>query len=309
MGRRRALAALLVAAASLGASAGELPLREARWIAPEARFEQLSSFPRLCVSESLDLLSDNSTIGFAAFRDPLLLGGQAARTGISCASCHRGGRGNAAFVFPGVSGSPGTADVTSSLLSSHRGDGKFNPAPIPDLTLDVPKISRTEPGKLEAFIRALIVEEFDGTEPPARVISGLADAVRALDPKICQAEAATGYEADMESYVYGVAAVKIALRIQDRETAIAMLRATRSAIGRIAERFAPRMSDSFAASDRELARIQQSLRDGAASTDALAEVDAYIEKAGWTGEVGPTRNRSLYDPALLKAALNAARTP
>ncbi|MGF7473737.1 hypothetical protein WFJ45_23635, partial [Salmonella enterica subsp. enterica serovar Minnesota] len=76
-------------------------------------------------------LNDSARIGRAAFNSPLLLGGQAARAGLSCASCHRNGRGNPDFHFPGISGAPGTADVTASLLSSHRGDGQFNPKPIP----------------------------------------------------------------------------------------------------------------------------------------------------------------------------------
>nr|QQZ49991.1 hypothetical protein JKL49_25640 [Phenylobacterium glaciei] len=61
-------------------------------------------------------------------------GGQAARAGVACETCHRSGRSNPDFLFPGVSGPPGSADVTSSLFSSHRGDGIDDPVPIPDLS-------------------------------------------------------------------------------------------------------------------------------------------------------------------------------
>ncbi len=306
---RRSLAALL-SLALIGATGSDgIPLREARWIAPEARVEMLLSYPRLCVANPDGLALSDLAIGFAAFRDPLLLGGQAARAGISCASCHRGGRGNTAFVFPGVSGPAGTADVTSSLLSSHRGDGIFNPKPIPDLTFDSPKVSRTDPGTLKAFIRGLIVDEFDGAEPPDRVLSGLTDAVRALDAKACDLEDATAIEADIEFYVFSVGATKTALRLKDRDTALAMLRAMRSALALIAERYPPDITDAISASDREIAQIQQSLRDGAATATVLAKIDAYIVRAGWTGTIHSIRDRSLYNPARLKAALTAPRTP
>jgi hypothetical protein len=129
-------------------------------------------------------------VGRVAFRSPLLLGGQAARAGISCETCHRNGRDNPGFLFPGASGAPGTADVTSSLFSSHRGNGVDDPRPIPDLggpraalKVDHDPASRA----LETFIRGLITEEFDGRPPTAAVLTGLAAYVRALDPAACAA--------------------------------------------------------------------------------------------------------------------------
>ena len=112
-------------------------------------------------------------VGRAAFRTPLLLGGQAARLGLSCESCHANGRGNPAFRFPGLSGAPGTADVTAPLMSARRGDEVFDPRPIPDLAAPG-KVARVrgDPA-LGAFVRGLIVEEFDGREPPPAVLDGL----------------------------------------------------------------------------------------------------------------------------------------
>src|SRR5687768_90851 len=71
-------------------------------------------------------------------------------------------RGNPDFLFPGLSGAVGTADVTSSIMSSHRGDGTINPKPIPDLAGPPAEriVSRAaESRALESFIRGLIVEE------------------------------------------------------------------------------------------------------------------------------------------------------
>ena len=73
---------------------------------------------------------------------------------------------------------PGTADVTSFRFSPRRGDLQDNPRPIPDLSGPKSglKVAQTsESGDLERFITGLVVEEFDGPQPPDRVIRGLAD--------------------------------------------------------------------------------------------------------------------------------------
>ena len=58
-------------------------------------------------------------------------------------------------------------------MSTKRGDGAFNPKAIPDLAGDPAKlkISR-DPAKqdLQTFIHGLIVDEFDGPEPPPEVL-------------------------------------------------------------------------------------------------------------------------------------------
>lgn len=303
MDRRRALAALFIAAASLGASApGELPLREARWIAPEARFAQLSTYQPPCFKAG----SSDAIIGWVAFQDPLLLGGQAARAGLSCASCHRGGRGNPSFVFQGVSGAPGTADVTASLLSSHRGDGVFNPKLIPDLTSDPPKISSTAPGALEAFIRGLIVEEFDGAEPPKRVLDGLAAFVRELDPALCRNPTALRIEHDIESYDLAINSAGAALMEEDRATAAAMIRAARSRLGVIAERYPASTTKPLTEASAVLFEMQNLLR--VPSGDA-ADGGRWMMTPEWEKPLVRAQSRSLYNPKRLAKALNAARTP
>ena len=161
-------------------------MRAARWLPPERQAHRLAYEPTECLAPAADARAlRRIAIGRAAFRTPLLLGGQAARAGLSCDSCHRNGRGNPDFRFPGLSGAPGTADVTSSLMSSHRGDGRSNPTLIPDLSgpAHALKVSRDPSARaLEAFIRGLIVEEFDGPEPTAMTLDGLAGYVRALSP-------------------------------------------------------------------------------------------------------------------------------
>jgi len=237
--RLRTLALLLVATPALAASA-PLPLAALRWTEPTLALDALTSGPPECPAAIADA-ADRARIevGRAAFRTPLLLGGQAARLGLSCDSCHVNGRGNSAFRFPGLSGAPGTADVTAPLMSTHRGDESFDPRPIPDLARPG-KISRA-PGDpaLRRFIRGLIVEEFDGREPPPAVLDGLASYVRALDSKACPLRRAlpASAESTADSALRAVAAARERLGAGDRAGARLMLGAARGALGRLAERY------------------------------------------------------------------------
>jgi len=244
--RRRARAGALILAAGAAAGAAAplaFPLREARWTAPSALPRSLSYEPPECLRPPPGPAEARAVaIGRIAFRTPLLLGGQAARAGMSCATCHRNGRGNADFVFPGLSGAPGTADVTASLMSSHRGDGIFNPKPIPDLAGPPSrlKISRTAPGALENFIHGLVTEEFDGPEPPPEVLAALGAYVRALQPGACHGGERPLRLADQLAEVETAIALA---RTSDGDTRRLLLAAARSTLGAIDERFAGLAAD------------------------------------------------------------------
>ena len=310
MGLRRPLAALLSFAAVAASGSDSVPLREARWIAPQARLEQLSTVDAPCIAEPTpDIL-----YGYVAFEDPLLLGGQAARAGLSCASCHRGGRGNPAFVFPGISGDPGTADVTSSLFSRHRGDGTSNPRPIPNLTLTPPKVSHQEPGELENFIRGQIVEEFDGAEPPPQIVSSMAKFIRALDPAACKPARARSFMFDFARYAMAMELAENALRRGDRDVALAMLRAARSRLGLIAERYPqdPASPPQKALGDADAfgATMIDGIRKGDEAAFIADAIKVWVANAiAWSAPLQLAEAKSLYDPDRLAAALNATRTP
>lgn len=237
MDRSKARAGVLIAGALLLAAdaPSALPLTEARWLAPQTPIDRLLYEPAECVAwPAAPPLHRSAQIGRAAFRAPLLLGGQAARAGLSCASCHRNGRGNPDFHFPGISGKPGTADVTASLLSSHRGDGAFNPRSIPDLAnIAKPKERRD----LEVFIRGLIVEEFDGPEPDSRVLRGLIDYVRFMDSAECDGDVPISLASALEDVDRTVQLAKEESVFGRRATASFLLAAARSGLGRIDERF------------------------------------------------------------------------
>jgi hypothetical protein len=313
MDRSQGCTRLLIAASLLllcgAAERQSLPIRESRWLASGNLQQQLLQQPVEClVAPDGQEERRSIAIGRAAFRSPLLLGGQAARAGLSCASCHRNGRGNPHFRFPGLSGEPGTADVTSSLMSKRRGDAAFNPKPIPDLAADAStfRISRDN-GRddLRRFIHGLIVEEFDGPEPPRRVLQGLTDYVRALSRSACTGSSEPVTLGSMLSDVdAAVQAARDAFAGGDAETKRAMLAAARAALGRIDERFQlPGLEKSRQLLREADAGLHGLQRGEAASPAAFDD----WERAWLAGklELRRSEDRSLFSASVLHRALTA----
>ena len=247
MGRRQGHARSLGAAAALlligAATPADLPLRDARWLTSPDLAADLTHQPAECRSPSHDAaLRRSEEIGRIAFRAPLLLGGQAARAGLSCATCHRNGRTNAHFHFPGLSGDAGTADVTASLMSSHRGDGIFNPKPIPDLAGDPAKLKISRDPKrqdLEKFIHGLITQEFDGPEPPPAVLDAIAAYVRSMSPGACKgpADVPVVLGTMLDDVSEAVRLAEDSFAAGDKQTGRLLVGAARSMLGMIDERF------------------------------------------------------------------------
>ncbi|HXA37363.1 MAG TPA: hypothetical protein VNW53_00040 [Phenylobacterium sp.] len=305
---------VLAATAGAGALAalGDAPIRGLLWVAKGADPQRaLGSVPTECLKRPADpALAARIEVGRAAFRTPVLLGGQAARAGINCETCHRAGRSNPDFLFPGVSGAPGTADVTSSLFSTHRGNGIDDPKPIPDLSGPKSKLKvAQDPAerKLEPFIHGLVTEEFDGPEPTPATLDGLAAYVRALDPAACPARAREPLTVAllMADARRALAAAQARAAAGDEPTAMLMVASARSRLGLIDERYAaPALAKPRAdlrAADRALADIQAALHD------RRPEAGAAI--AGWLAgsrrlerELAARQSASLFDPARLAQA-------
>lgn len=288
------------------------PLRAMRWLAPGADAARiLTRRPIECLKPAADAeTAYRIEVGRAAFRSPLILGGQAARAGIACASCHRDGRTNPDFDFPGVSGAPGTADVTSSLFSAHRGDGIDNPKPIPDLggSKSRLKVSQApESSALKSFVDGLITEEFDGPPPPPAVLDGLVAYVRAMDPARCDLTAtiplhAAAAVADVRR---AVRAAQSALARGDAPTAVLMLDSARSQLGDVAERYA---GPGLVAPREALTRAALDLADdiaavrGAAPTASTRLSGWLVRSDDWAVPVRRNEGRSLYDLEVLARA-------
>jgi len=305
---------IALAAASLAAAkAGDLAvIHAARWLAPGSDpAKALSTRMSECLPQVTDPERRYSVeIGRAAFRSPLLLGGQASRAGVSCETCHQGGRNNPDFDFPGLSGAPGTADVTTALFSSHRDDGIDNPKPIPDLSgpKAALKISQEPGGRaLETFLHGTVTEEFDGAEPPPAVLHGLADYVRSLSPKACPVDkrVALRAEDDLANAVRAVRVATEALDRGDRPTAVVMLAGARQQLGLVNERYdTPAAAPSRAA----LATASADLAAGIAAVragDANANVRLTVwlaQEPAWAKTVFAQEPGSLFDPHRLAAA-------
>ncbi len=304
--RRRSGFLIATAALALGATAPVAPpLKAMRWLAPGADAARLLTRTRVeCLTSATDPdLAYQIELGRAAFRSPLLLGGQGARAGLSCDSCHQNGRANPNFDFPGLSGAPGTADVTSSLMSSHRGDGIQNPRPIPDLAgpRRAMKVSRA-PGSndLALFINGLVTEEFDGAAPPPAVLAGLAAYVRALSPQACPA--GDGWRAlrvddAIADARRAVRAALAALGRGDPASAAVMVEAARVQLGNIAERYpgAPleTQRQGLTVADLDLASALVAVRDR--SADAVFRLSTWLDRSeSWAAPLRRAQGASLY---------------
>lgn len=279
------------------------PIRALAWLDRSGAHSTLTTEPVTLLVANSPGTAEQIALGEALFHNPFLLGGQAAKAGISCASCHINGRDNPHFHFPGVSGEPGTADVTHSFFSSHRGDGTFNPVAIPDLAAPG-KISRRQPGELEAFIRGLIVEEFDGEEPGGEALTALAHYVRAL----------RGIEGSKRQAVSAQTHIKRAaqsLRLaqgrpkrgEDSALADLLLAGAQQQLGLIHQRMQGRrlaaMRDDLLATSRQISVLRQDMKQGEIETkDALGDVVQRLEELG--PRLEQKNDQSLYHPERLR---------
>ncbi|MGE0668541.1 MAG: hypothetical protein AB7O49_18445 [Sphingomonadales bacterium] len=265
---RGSLPALALAGALAAAPA--FALDDLNWLAPGSdRAAVLTTAPAECIGTPAGpkqawLVS----LGRVAFRSPALLGGLAARSGVSCDTCHRNGHGNPDFFIAGVSGVPGTADVTSAIFSQTRGDGTANPVPIPDLTGIAGKASfgTVRPaGDLHGFVHSVMVEEFQGTEPAPAVARALVAYVSALDGAACPAGGteATDFPHAAAGLLATYAVLLGALDRGEVQVTDFVLRSLNLEMGRIAQRFpgSREARETLPVLGRDLAAIRPLLRD------------------------------------------------
>lgn len=315
MDRRRRPTVLIVSATLLCggllmAASAAPPLRELRWTSRAAdAVLQMTRRPGECLVRPSDQDAALSLeIGRAAFRSPLLLGGAAARAGLSCNSCHRDGRDNSAFQFPGLSSAPGTADVTSFRFSSHRGNLLDDPRPIPNLSGPKAqlKIAQSpQSGDLERFIKGLVIEEFDAQPSPDRVIRGLADYMRGLDPSACPGEDMLITAGSvLDDADRAVAAARRALALEDAPTALVMIGSARSALGRLDERYTalPVSRQALSEADRQLQSASEAVRNG--GPDGAARLASWhAQEPRLRARLKRDEARSLFNLTVLSAAV------
>ena len=195
-------------------------------------------------------------------------------------------------------------------MSSHRGNQVFDPRPIPDLALPG-KVSRdpSDPA-LRRFIQGLVVEEFDGAEPPPRVLDGLAAYVRALDRVACRGEALPIALADqLDEFARAGAAARAALATGDRPAARLMIAAMRTTLGQIDERYPGQRFEAhrraLRTADRDLLAIQHALDRG--DPGAMPRLDQVAQRTeNWAAVLRRDERWSLYNVEKLGASLAAS---
>lgn len=190
---RAFVAGLALVLAACAAPAALSPPQEAQWIAPGRDISAiLAKEPVACVKRSHNKLeSEAIRRGEIAFNSPFLLGGQAAKQGISCAACHRNGRGNPDFFFAGLSDAAGRVDVSQAFFGPAREDHRDNPVKIPDLALPEGQkmVDRADDQALTAFLTSQIIDEFHACAPGQTVLDGLKAYLRSIDTANCAPDA------------------------------------------------------------------------------------------------------------------------
>lgn len=194
----------------------------------------LTSEPAVCL-EIPEQADDRRKVllGRAVFRSPYLLGGQAARRGFSCNTCHTNGAVNQYFFVEGISSEPGTADVTNFHFSKTLGDEVFNPKPIPSLvSLPVPENEEQKAART-AFVLRLIEKEFDGDAPNALIKEALLSYVEALDERSCNGKKLSGREMLMHRLDLIGQFVELISNETDKDTRIFLRASLRAELGRL----------------------------------------------------------------------------
>jgi hypothetical protein len=300
----------LAFAAVTASRGGATDLTEARWLSPDADvLTFLMTSPGECVGKYA-ARNETLEIGRAVFRSPMLLGGQAARSGLSCNACHRDGRDNAAFFVPSLSDKPGAADVTSALFSDRREDGVFNPVAIPSLvgTANKAVFGTIRPTRdLRHFISSAVSEEFQGERPSRRMMDGLEAYISAFNERDCPARAAPrSPDRDLNDVRRTIRAAIAAIGESDAATADFLLASAQQRLGLIHERYSdPALTKerrALAALSERLGQLRSQVSDG--GTGALKELSRLDAETGRLSAVLDERKAlSLYDPVVLKRAL------
>jgi hypothetical protein len=265
----------------------------------------LTIVPAPCIRDDVLATPDlELRLGRLAFESPALLGGAAGRMGLSCASCHRNGRDNPDFFVEGLSGAPGTADITSSLFSRVRGNGTFDPVAIPDLvTRDGNQMTDRGSEAFRTKIHGLVVEEFDGQEPPAIVFDALLAYLDALSAGRCPdatGEARINLETDLAAITGALGLA--AFSASDPQASLFLIRAARERLERIHERYAgpdlAKQRGAILAASQTLADEAEKIRAGGTITSQISWSGVQLREI-----LSDAESRSLYNPEVLRAAL------
>ncbi len=209
----------LLYAPSIFAADNRQPLELAWFNNIDSQLKALSQQPPECIVASDD---PRYSLGRLAFNSPRLLGGQAGRMGLNCASCHPSARTNIDFFITQISDKPGSADISHHFLSSQGGDDVFNPKPIPDLA-DFEKLRFQDRSSIsfDKLLTQLIEVEFDGQTPTHEVFNALRFYLQKNDTRHCESPNSIirrDFKTDWALIDNGLDSLQESLRVQDIDT-------------------------------------------------------------------------------------------
>lgn len=286
-----------------------------QWIHPDAdAVAALTLAPAECFIDPVEPERARlARLGRVAFRSPILLGGLAGRVGLSCDSCHRNGHDNPDFHITGVSGEPGTADVTGSVFSTQREDGQHNPVPIPTLVdsgSTAPFGSVLSAADLKTFVHVAIVEEFQGEPPPRPVVEGMVAYIEGLQSAGCPTplESRVSFEGDADALLETLDVVSESFDSGDRRASEFALLSLRAALERLYRRFPAQVLDREELVERSRALSQLRVRfDDTRPSEWLALLA--VERTRLESTLRLLRGQvdvSYYEPTVLRRALLTA---
>jgi cytochrome c peroxidase len=124
------------------------------------------------------------SLGNLAFSSPAILGEVARQAGVSCATCHVNGAGNAKFFMPNMSTRPGNFDTTGPLFNPNANNFVLDPVRIPSLRgarYLAPYGHDGRMASLRDFVHNVIVNEFAGPEPAPRIVDAVVAYIQDID--------------------------------------------------------------------------------------------------------------------------------
>ena len=281
--------------------------RELTWIGPSSDPVDVLTAPvTSCLRPEQSAQERQAiAIGEAAFSNPQILGGQAARARLSCASCHIGGGANPSFFLPGLSDAPGHADTTSSIFSAVREDGVFNPKPIPSL-YQIAEEGRANHEEFEQrlvnFVVSAVEDEFQGEPLPPSVLNGLISYIRHLDANACQDREQVRKVSDDVKAVRKQLELAVDLYVDgDERAAQLMLLGAQNKLFFINERYSTDELQVLSSEVVSLSRQLGQLRDEPLTKDVIrAKIATFDELAA---HLVQEEQRSFYNRVMLEAAL------
>ncbi len=125
-----------------------------------------------------------TALGNMLFSSPDIFGEPARPAGVSCETCHSAGHANVSLYVPGMSGPPGTFDVSNGFFHAVADDHVFNPVRIPSLRgvrFLAPYGRDGRIASLRDFTRNVIVAEFAGAEPDPLVLDALVSYMQEIE--------------------------------------------------------------------------------------------------------------------------------